>query len=156
MRIALAARAMAFVLVVATGLIEIALAGESESQAQDFEALLTRARSTVDSGRLDDAERLYRKALCLKPGHAVARFELGSCYMDMGRSYDARRSFRLALSARAGDEGWEGRCRLAIARTWEESHDWKQALHEYELALAADSTLTEARAATERLRAEVD
>lgn len=102
------------------------------------------------AGQWSEAVVLYRKALQLEPSHAEARFHLAQALRETERYYEARRNFRLALSAHAADRAWVSQCRLQMAACWEATGDYREAAVEYRLALEADSHCNEARKGQER------
>lgn len=52
-----------------------------------------------DSGRLDDAARLYKRVTAREPGHGLAHNNLACVYLAQGRLHDASASFAQAVEA---------------------------------------------------------
>ena len=125
-------------------------AGEKDRSAR-IDQHLAQAKGELAAGNYKGAAQLYRKALAIQPRQAEARFALGETYRQWGKNYEARRNFRLAMSSRPADKSWEGRCRMKVASCWEASGHDRQAMLEYQLALAANPQLAEARVASKRL-----
>jgi len=127
-------------------------AGEA-NKADRFEQHFAKAQAELKADHFKLAAEQYRLALTLKPRHAQARFELGETYRRWGHYYEARKSYRLAQMLKPADRQWEGRCRIELASCWEAAGLYRQALLEYQLALNADPTLSEAAAASKRMAA---
>ena len=62
--------------------------------APSFDALAKKGADAKDAGRYDDAIRLYRQALKLKPAWTEGRFVLGTMLYDHDRYEEARDEFR--------------------------------------------------------------
>ncbi|MBN8929399.1 MAG: tetratricopeptide repeat protein [Rhodospirillales bacterium] len=90
--------------------------------------LLARARPTPDiltdrgvilrmTGRAAEAEKSYRAALALAPGHVHAQGNLGNLLLDQHRLAEAEAAFDTALTA-GPDQPWllRGRALVALAR----------------------------------------
>jgi tetratricopeptide (TPR) repeat protein len=69
-----------------------------------FDALARRAASAREEGRLDEASRLYREALSLRPRWAEGLWYLGTLAYEQDRHAECRDSFRrlVALQPKAG------------------------------------------------------
>ena len=125
------------------------------SKPVDFEAAVALADGAMSAGKHGLAIQHYRQALTVRPRHAETRFSLGHAYQEAGRYYEARRNYRLAMIVRSGNRLWEGQCRLQVAACWESSKHYREAVHEYRLALAAHPELAEAQAGHKRSLAQV-
>jgi tetratricopeptide (TPR) repeat protein len=128
----------------------------TKSKAIHFETAVAEGDGAMAAGKHALAIKHYRQALTVRPRHAETRFSLGHAYQEAGRYYEARRNYRLAMIARSGNKIWEGRCRLRVAGCWEASKHYREALHEYRLALAAHPELAEAQAGQQRALAQVE
>lgn len=126
-----------------------------KAKAVKFEVAVSDAQQAMAAGKPGIAIKHYRQALSVQPRHAETRFALGQAYRQAGRYYEARRNYRLAMNARAKQKKWEGRCRLEIAACWEAAKHYREALHEYRLALAAHPELGEAIEGHKRALAQV-
>jgi tetratricopeptide (TPR) repeat protein len=68
----------------------------------DFDALLTAARTALDSGNLAAAEQSYRTAVGKNPGSAAAQFGLGNALVRLGKLAEAETAYKAALAADPG------------------------------------------------------
>ncbi len=69
----------------------------------DVPNLMSAASQAAASGRWDEAERLWRRALELAPGHAQAHFNLGLHAYRRGDFADADANLRIAAAAAPAD-----------------------------------------------------
>lgn len=69
-------------------------AGPSKAASQSFESLSTKADEARDAGRLDEAAKLYRRALALHPKWAEGWWSLGTLYYDADRYAEAQLAFQ--------------------------------------------------------------
>jgi tetratricopeptide (TPR) repeat protein len=127
-------------------------AGEPSPNSR-FDEALARGQTDLAASHFAPAVQWLKQALSVRPAHADARYQLGLAYQGLGRLYDARRQFRLALSGRPGVRPWEGQCRLQIAECWEQAGEYRQALLEYRLALRAHPDLAAAQVGKRRMLA---
>jgi tetratricopeptide (TPR) repeat protein len=65
----------------------------SATGSKAFEALAKRANEARDSGRLEDAVKLYRQALALNPKWAEGWWSLGTLYYDNDKYAEAQLAF---------------------------------------------------------------
>lgn len=133
-----------------------ALSAGTSQDARSFETAMAEGDAASAQSQWAGAIGHYREALLIHPHHAQARFLLAMSYRESSRYYEARRNFRLALNARAADRAWESQCRLQIAACWEATHNYREALAEYRLALAADSGSESAKEGQKRSLARVN
>jgi type IV pilus assembly protein PilF len=61
-------------------------------------------------GKLEDAEKAYRRAIALRPGFSEAHNDLGQLLAKTGRYDDALKEFDLALENMLYKEPWIARC----------------------------------------------
>ena len=76
---------------------------------------------------MDEAERLYREALELDPGHPTARFNLGVVLEDRGATDEAIEAYREAvrLDPRVADVHFN------LARLYQQAGDQQAALRHF-------------------------
>lgn len=67
--------------------------------APSFDAVARKASAAKEAGRYDEAIRLYRQALKLKPAWTEGRFVLGTMLYDHDRYEEARDEFRVVAQA---------------------------------------------------------
>lgn len=66
---------------------------------QQFWTAYGAARAARAEGRLDDAIRLYSRALSIRPNHEDSLYYLGHCYLEQRRYADALASYHRLLDA---------------------------------------------------------
>jgi tetratricopeptide (TPR) repeat protein len=135
-----------------------ALAGPvmASEPARTFNAdsLITEAQKAMAKGEFESAAKKLNIVLARESRHNEARYQLAAAYLEMGRLHSARRHFRLALSEDPGNAEWVARCRVQIGRCWELAGDYREALTEYQMALKAKPTFTDAEAGCTRALAQ--
>lgn len=89
-----------------------------------------------ERGRLDQAEKAYRRAVDLRPGHPGARNNLGTLYRKQGRLDEAEAEFRQLLQYSPDVIP----TRLNLASLLLQRGDWEEARDQYQRALAFDHT----------------
>jgi tetratricopeptide (TPR) repeat protein len=77
--------------------IERASPSAEAAAPSDWEARIDRGLLLHESGRLDQAERIYRDAIADRGDDAVAHYNLGVLLEDMGRMAEAAESYAQAL-----------------------------------------------------------
>ena len=65
----------------------------TQQDSKAFQGLATRADDARDRGRLDEAQKLYRRALALNPKWTEGWWSLGTLYYDGDRYAEAERAF---------------------------------------------------------------
>ncbi len=65
-----------------------------------FDALAAQAQAARDAGNLDDAVKLYRQALAIKPAWDEGRWSLGTTLYEQDHFADARDEFRRVIAKR--------------------------------------------------------
>ncbi|MFZ1938802.1 MAG: tetratricopeptide repeat protein [Terracidiphilus sp.] len=78
-------------------------AGAVPGSAATFEALRTRADAARDAEKLDDASRLYRRALAIRPSWAEGWWSLGTIDFDSSRYAESEEDFRRLLKLAPND-----------------------------------------------------
>jgi tetratricopeptide (TPR) repeat protein len=71
------------------------------AQKPSFDQLAQRAAAARKAGELDDAIRLYRQALALKPSWIEGQWSLGAMLYDLDQYAEARDAFRRVVAADA-------------------------------------------------------
>lgn len=90
-------------------------------------------------GDLAAAERIYRKVIKAQPGNADALYLLGALCLERGRTADAARHLKKAVSLVAGSgRRADPRWRLALGTALQRSGALESALAEYEAILRDD------------------
>ena len=74
-----------------------AASGQTASHSEGFDALAARAASARDGERLDEAVKLYRQALQLRPGWAEGLWSLGTIEYDRNEYQAAAHEFEKLL-----------------------------------------------------------
>jgi len=77
--------------------------GDSGMQTSEIQRLMADAVWHHQSGRLSDAERLYRQILTIQPGTGAALNNLGNALCDLGQLEEAEACFRQALALSPND-----------------------------------------------------
>ncbi len=67
------------------------------SESQDVDAIADAALNALNGGSLEAAERLYRRAITLRPRESAFHNNCGVAVMRLGRLEEAEREFRVAL-----------------------------------------------------------
>ena len=70
-----------------------------ERPADDADAVFEDAQSAEETGDVETAERLYRRAMNLDPADPAAPFNLGNVLRSTGRSLEAETAYRAAVKA---------------------------------------------------------
>jgi tetratricopeptide (TPR) repeat protein len=104
-------------------------------------SLVNAGRELVRQGRLDDAERLLRRALALDPSEVLARAHLGRIAMDRGRSEEAVAWYRDAIASGCDDPKVPFALGIALKRLGR----LDDARRAYGQALSMDPRFTDAR-----------
>lgn len=125
-------------------------------RAVNADSLMAEASQAMAKGEFESAAKKLNIVLARESRHNEARFRLAEAYLELGRLHAARRHFRLALSGDPGNADWVARCRVQIGRCWEQAGDYREALTEYQLALKANPTHTDAEAGRTRALAQKD
>jgi tetratricopeptide (TPR) repeat protein len=152
MRMRLGHRGLSAVLLCAA-LAGPALAGEPV-RAYNADSLMAEAEKAMAKGEYESAAKKLNIVLARESRHNQARYRLAEAYLELGRLHSARRHFRLALSGNPDNAEWVANCRVQIGRTWELAGDYREALTEYQLALKAKPTYTDAVAGRTRALAQ--
>lgn len=86
------------------GLAQAQTARNSATGTQTFEAISKQADEARDAGRLDEADKLYRRALALNPKWAEGWWSLGTLFYDGDRYAEAQLAFEkvVALDPKQG------------------------------------------------------
>jgi protein O-GlcNAc transferase len=110
------------------------------------------AMSALQSGRLDEAERLLTLTLRVQPTHLAALNLLGVVLGRLGRNAEAIASFDRALATAAdSDEAWYGRGMTLLAMNRP-----AQALKSFERVIALKPDLSQVRLLRARLLVDLD
>jgi tetratricopeptide (TPR) repeat protein len=104
-------------------------------------SLVNAGRELIRQGKLDDAERVLRRALTLDPTEVLARAHLGRIAMDRGRLEEAATWLRSAITAGCDDP----KVALALGTALRRLGRLEEARHAYRHALALDPRFTDAR-----------
>jgi tetratricopeptide (TPR) repeat protein len=81
----------------------LGMSGEARAVSRDFEALAKSAQTARESGRLEEAEGLYREALAKQPEWVDRHRALGTLLYERKRYAEARDHFDLVAQARPGE-----------------------------------------------------
>src|SRR3974377_911784 len=83
---------------------QIASHQTAQQGSKAFQDLASRADEARDAGRLDEAQRLYRRALALNPKWTEGWWSLGTLYYDSDRYAEAEMAFEkvVALDPKQG------------------------------------------------------
>src|SRR5690242_72445 len=110
------------------------------------------AMSALQSGRLEEAERLLMLTLRGQPKHLAALNPLGVVLARLGRNAEAIASFDRALATAAdSDEAWYGRGMTLLAMNRP-----RQALKSFERVIALKPDLSQVRLLRARLLVDLD
>jgi tetratricopeptide (TPR) repeat protein len=104
----------------------------STASTAGFERLARQAADARDSGRLEEAISLYRKALKLRPSWVEGRWYLGTLLYDLERHEEARDALRRVIGAQPKNgpaRALKGLCDFQL-------HDYDRALTELQAARA--------------------
>jgi tetratricopeptide (TPR) repeat protein len=104
-------------------------------------SLVNAGRELIRQGKLDDAERVLRRALALDPTEVLARAHLGRIAIDRGRNEEAATWLRSAVVAGCDDPKVAHALGTALKRLGR----LDEARHAYRHALALDPRFTDSR-----------
>lgn len=134
--------------------------GKPDGAPASTEALIPRALQLHQQGRIDDAERLYRRVLAADGGNAIATHYLGMVAWHRGDLAGAERLMRAALAREASIPDFHNNLGLLLrdtrrieealacfARTLEVDPGWLEAYNNMALTLEAAGRFDEAVAA---------
>src|SRR3990170_8015318 len=96
-----------------------AMSAAEATRQPSFEDLAARAESARNTGRLDDALRLYRTALEARPSWHEGRWYVATILYEMDRHAEARDAFAEVLRHQpdhAGAAGLKGLCEFQLRR----------------------------------------
>ncbi len=121
---------------------------ELKADSPSYAKLVAEADHLIENGSTDRAQRLYDKALKLRPGGAEALAGLGYAALDRGNGSQAFSFFKRALAA----DGGFGPALFGLAEAHRAAGDEDLALEHYRKYLAADPGGTDASAARRQIK----
>jgi len=94
------------------------------------------AQRHIDARHFDAAAKVVRHALTAAPSNPDLRMQMGVIQRSTGQYAEARKQFRFAMTNRDKDRHWVAKCYAEIGKCWELDGDSREAILQYQLALA--------------------